>query len=144
MIHNADRLLPEMIAASPQLRQEFAEQFKLKHDPRITPIGKLLRVTSLDEFPQFWNVLKGEMSVVGPRPLVREELPKYGTAIDQVLTTKPGITGLWQISGRNDIPYERRVKIDFYYACRHNFWLDLWIVLKTIALVLLPKHNGAY
>lgn len=144
MVINADEILLKLMETSPQMRQEFEDNFKLKQDPRITRIGRFLRLTSLDEFPQFWNVLKGEMSVVGPRPLVIEELPCYGRHIDKVLTTKPGITGLWQVSGRNDIPYSRRILIDVYYAKFHNFWLDLWIIVKTIGVVIVPKNNGAY
>jgi lipopolysaccharide/colanic/teichoic acid biosynthesis glycosyltransferase len=144
MVPNADEVLLQMMATSPHLRQEFEDNFKLKDDPRITWIGKFLRVTSLDEFPQFWNVLKGDMSVVGPRPLVAEELSKYGHHIDKVLTIRPGITGLWQVSGRNDIPYPRRVQIDVYYVNARNFWLDLWLVVKTIGVVVSPKDNGAY
>ncbi len=144
MVPNADRVLSEMMAQSADLRQEFAENFKLKHDPRITKIGKFLRVTSLDEFPQFINVLKGEMSVVGPRPLVPEEIEKYGNSIDTVLTIRPGITGLWQVSGRNDIPYAQRIRIDVSYVKRRNFWLDLRIVCLTVAVMLMPKNNGAY
>ncbi|MBH8573386.1 sugar transferase [Nostocaceae cyanobacterium CENA369] len=144
MVSNADEVLMQMMETSPQLRQEFESSFKLKQDPRITKIGRFLRITSLDEFPQFWNVLKGDMSVVGPRPLVAEELPKYGEHIDQILTIRPGITGLWQVSGRNDIPYPRRVQIDLHYVKFRNFWLDLWIMLKTIDVVVIPKNNGAY
>lgn len=143
MVNNADEVLLDLMD-SPVLRREFENNFKLKQDPRITKIGRFLRLTSLDEFPQFWNVLKGDMSVVGPRPLVVEELPKYGCAIDQVLTIKPGITGLWQVSGRNDIPYSRRIQIDLYYAKNHSFWLDAWIIIKTIGVVIVPKNNGAY
>ncbi|MEB3219043.1 MAG: sugar transferase [Nostocales cyanobacterium 94392] len=144
MVSNADEILIQMMETSPQFKQEFQNSFKLKQDPRITTIGKFLRITSLDEFPQFWNVLKGDMSVVGPRPLVAEELPKYGCHINQVLTIRPGITGLWQVSGRNDIPYPRRVQIDLYYVKFKSFWLDLWIILKTVAVVVIPKDNGAY
>jgi lipopolysaccharide/colanic/teichoic acid biosynthesis glycosyltransferase len=144
MIPDADRLLDEMMAQSEDMRQEFSENFKLKQDPRITKIGKFLRTTNLDEFPQFINVLKGEMSVVGPRPLVPEEIARYGTKIDRVLTIRPGITGLWQVSGRNDIPYEQRIDIDVSYVKRRNFWLDLRIVFKTILLTVRPKNNGAY
>lgn len=144
MVSNADDILIQMMETSPQFKQEFQNSFKLKQDPRITTIGKFLRITSLDEFPQFWNVLKGDMSVVGPRPLVAEELPKYGCHINQVLTIRPGITGLWQVSGRNDIPYPRRVQIDLYYVKFKSFWLDLWIILKTVAVVVIPKDNGAY
>ncbi|MBE9006555.1 sugar transferase [Fortiea sp. LEGE XX443] len=144
MVSNADEILVQMMETSPQMRQEFESSFKLKHDPRITKIGRFLRITSLDEFPQFWNVLKGDMSVVGPRPLVAEELPKYGNHIEQILTIRPGITGLWQVSGRNDIPYPRRVQIDLHYVKFRNLWLDLWIILKTIDVVIMPKNNGAY
>lgn len=144
MVSNADEILVQMMQTSPQLRQEFESNFKLKHDPRITLIGRFLRITSLDEFPQFWNVLMGDMSVVGPRPLVEEELPKYGCHIEQILTIRPGITGLWQVSGRNDIPYPRRVQIDLHYVKFRTFWLDLWIVLKTVGVVVIPKDNGAY
>ncbi|HBB30315.1 MAG TPA: galactosyl-1-phosphate transferase [Cyanobacteria bacterium UBA8803] len=144
MVENADEMLVDMMASSPDLRQEFEDNFKLKQDPRITAIGQFLRLTSLDEFPQFWNVLKGDMSVVGPRPLVPEELPKYGRYMDKVLTIRPGITGLWQVSGRNDIPYERRVQMDVYYVNFRNFWLDLLLIVKTIGVIIFPKNNGAY
>ncbi|GAC1461231.1 MAG: sugar transferase [Chamaesiphon sp.] len=144
MVKNADEIFVNMMTTSPQMRQEFEDSFKIKSDPRITAIGKFLRLTSLDEFPQFWNVLKGDMSVVGPRPLVPEELSKYGHHIDKVLTIKPGITGLWQVSGRNDIPYNRRIQIDVYSVTFRNFWLDLWIIVRTIGVILAPKNNGAY
>jgi Undecaprenyl-phosphate galactose phosphotransferase WbaP len=144
MVENADDLLLEIMEKSPHLRQEFEDNFKLKKDPRITWIGRFLRMTSLDEFPQFWNVLKGDMSVVGPRPLVEEELPRYGRHINKVLTIRPGLTGLWQVSGRNDIPYPRRVQIDLYYAKEKNLWMDMWIVFKTIGVVIFPNNNGAY
>ncbi|MEM7581141.1 MAG: sugar transferase [Mastigocoleus sp.] len=144
MVNNADRVLEEILEDSPHIRQEFEANFKLKKDPRITRIGHFLRITSLDEFPQFWNVLKGDMSVVGPRPLVAEELHKYGCHIDTILTIRPGITGLWQVSGRNDIPYPKRVQIDMYYVRFRDFWLDLWIILKTIGVMMNTKNNGAY
>ncbi|HEY9633795.1 MAG TPA: sugar transferase [Coleofasciculaceae cyanobacterium] len=144
MVENADDMLIDMMSRSPHLREEFEDNFKLKKDPRITGIGKFLRFTSLDEFPQFWNVLKGDMSVVGPRPLVPEELPKYGHHMDRILTIRPGITGLWQVSGRNDIPYPLRVQMDVYYVNYRNFWLDLWIIVKTIGVIVVPKNNGAY
>jgi lipopolysaccharide/colanic/teichoic acid biosynthesis glycosyltransferase len=144
MIPDADLLLQEMMVQSDSLRQEFFENFKLKQDPRITKIGKFLRVTNLDEFPQFINVLKGEMSVVGPRPLVPEELERYGKDIDRVLTIRPGITGLWQVSGRNDLSYDQRIQIDVHYVNNHSFWLDLQIVVKTILLTIMTKDNGAY
>lgn len=144
MIVNADQVLQEMMEKDPHVWQEFQTNFKLKNDPRITWIGRFLRLTSLDEFPQFWNVLKGDMSVVGPRPLVPEELVMYGRHMDKILTIRPGITGLWQVSGRNDIPYEKRVKIDVYYVNSRNFWIDLWIAIRTIGVVFFPNNNGAY
>ncbi|MTF38246.1 sugar transferase [Cyanobacterium aponinum] len=144
MVVNADQVLEKMLAECPEKRREFEENFKLKEDPRIIWIGKFLRLTSLDEFPQFWNVLMGDMSVVGPRPLVPDELHKYGSKMERVLTVKPGITGLWQVSGRNDIPYPQRVLIDVYYVNHHNWLLDLWIIIKTIGVVLFPQNNGAY
>ncbi len=144
MVNNADQLLDELLQTSPHLQEEFDSCFKLRSDPRITWIGRFLRVTSLDEFPQFWNVLMGDMSVVGPRPLVPEELPRYGEHMDQVLQIRPGITGLWQVSGRNDIPYPQRVRMDAYYVKNRSFWLDLIVVTRTIGVVLFPKNNGAY
>jgi lipopolysaccharide/colanic/teichoic acid biosynthesis glycosyltransferase len=144
MVENADEVLLDMMETSPRLRQEFQDNFKLRRDPRITQIGRFLRITSLDEFPQFLNVLKGDMSVVGPRPLVVEELPKYGKSMDRVLTSRPGLTGLWQVSGRNNIPYPKRVQIDVYYVNYRSFWMDLRIITKTIGVVLFPKDNGAY
>ncbi|MFB8790262.1 MAG: sugar transferase [Potamolinea sp.] len=144
MVEDADSKLLDLINTSPALREEFEDNFKLKKDPRITRIGKFLRLTSLDEFPQFWNVLMGDMSVVGPRPLVPEELPKYGRHMDKVLTIRPGITGLWQVSGRNDIPYNQRVQIDVYYVNFRNLWMDLWLIIRTIGVIISPKNNGAY
>lgn len=144
MVSNADEMLVEMMENSPEMRQEFEADFKLRHDPRVTAIGKFLRYTSLDEFPQFWNVLMGDMSVVGPRPLVPEELAKYGHHIEKVLTIRPGITGLWQVSGRNDIPYHRRIQIDVYYVNCRNWWLDLFIAIKTVGVIIFPRNNGAY
>ncbi|GFE70429.1 sugar transferase [Chroococcus sp. FPU101] len=144
MVQNADEVLENLMESSPQLRDEFERTFKLKDDPRITWIGHFLRLTSLDEFPQFWNVLIGDMSVVGPRPLVPEELHKYGYRIDKILTIRPGLTGLWQVSGRNDIPYPLRVQIDVYYVNARNWLLDIWIIVKTIFVVVFPRNNGAY
>lgn len=144
MVRNADEVLLELMETSPCLRREFQSDFKLRCDPRVTWIGKFLRITSLDEFPQFLNVLKGDMSVVGPRPVVVEELARYGQHVDRVLSIRPGLTGLWQVSGRNDIPYPRRVQIDLYYISFRNFLMDLRIIFKTIGIVVFPKDNGAY
>ena len=144
MINGADQALEKHLNSCPISRAEYEAFFKLKQDPRITKIGKILRATSLDELPQFWNVLVGDMSVVGPRPLVQEELVKYGTAIDRVLSVRPGIAGLWQVSGRNDIPYAKRVIMDASYVRRMSFGLDIWLIFKTILVVIFPKGNGAY
>ncbi|WP_421656635.1 sugar transferase [Leptothermofonsia sp. ETS-13] len=144
MVQNADEVLSEIMETSPRLRREFQTNFKLRRDPRVTWIGRFLRITSLDEFPQFLNVLKGDMSVVGPRPVVLEELERYGKHADRVFSIRPGITGLWQVSGRNDIPYPRRVQIDVYYVNFRSFVMDLWIIFKTIGVVIFPKDNGAY
>jgi lipopolysaccharide/colanic/teichoic acid biosynthesis glycosyltransferase len=144
MVNNADQVLESLIANCPEMRQEFEDNFKLKEDPRITWIGKILRLTSLDEFPQFWNVLMGDMSVVGPRPLVPEEIHKYGNKMAKILTIRPGITGLWQVSGRNNIPYPQRVNMDVYYVNYRNWLLDLWVVVKTFGVIIFPRNNGAY
>jgi lipopolysaccharide/colanic/teichoic acid biosynthesis glycosyltransferase len=144
MVADADRQIAGLLAESPERQAEFEANFKLKQDPRITAVGQFLRVTSLDEFPQFWNVLMGDMSVVGPRPLVPEELSRYGLAIEKVLTIRPGITGLWQVSGRNDIPYPQRVRMDNFYAGSRNLALDMVIIVRTIGVILFPKNNGAY
>ena len=144
MVTNADQILISLMDESPQLREEFENNAKLRRDPRVTKVGKFLRLTSLDEFPQFWNVLMGDMSVVGPRPLVPDELERYGSSIDRVLTIRPGITGLWQVSGRNDIPYPKRVKMDAYYASTYNLFTDIWIIFKTVSIVVFPHNNGAY
>ena len=112
---------------------------------RVLPgIGHLLRRLSLDELPQFLNVLQGQMSVVGPRPIVWDELGRYGTAMDEVLSVRPGLTGLWQVSGRNNLSYGKRVWLDVHYVRHRSFWLDLRIVLRTVGVVLLPMDRGAY
>jgi lipopolysaccharide/colanic/teichoic acid biosynthesis glycosyltransferase len=144
MVSNADEVMAHLLASDPDLRQEFEATFKLKCDPRITPIGRFLRLTSLDEFPQFWNVLMGDMSMVGPRPMVPEEIHRYGESLEKVLSIRPGLTGLWQVSGRNDIPYAQRIRIDTYYTHYRSFWMDLKIVVRTFGVVLFPKNNGAY
>jgi lipopolysaccharide/colanic/teichoic acid biosynthesis glycosyltransferase len=144
MRKDADRVLASVLASNPALKQEFERDFKLKNDPRITPIGKFLRRSSLDELPQFINVLKGQMSVVGPRPIVWDELERYGRAMDEVLAVRPGLTGLWQVSGRNNLSYETRVRLDLRYARSRNVWLDLRIILRTVGVILLPMDRGAY
>ena len=122
--------------------KEWQENWKLRHDQRITPVGKWLRRFSLDELPQFWNVVNGTMNLVGPRPIVPKEEFKYGRYTEELHSVKPGITGLWQVSGRNDLTYRRRVAINLYYV-RHRSWkLDCWIIFKTVWTVLNGK--GAY
>jgi undecaprenyl-phosphate galactose phosphotransferase len=143
MAPNADALLKELLERDPEAKAEWARDFKLKEDPRITPIGKFLRRTSLDELPQLWNVLKGDMSLVGPRPVVDAELERYGNQVDYYLEAKPGITGLWQISGRNDVTYETRVYLDAWYVKNWSLYNDIVILLRTVKVVLGSK-NGAY
>jgi undecaprenyl-phosphate galactose phosphotransferase len=142
MVPNADRVLEEVLHSNAELRAEWILHHKLKDDPRITRIGYLLRKTSLDELPQLWNVLRGEMSLVGPRPIVEEEIFKYGRAIRHYLAVKPGITGLWQVEGRNDTSYRRRVALDRIYAARSCVGLDLRILVQTIGVVV--GRRGAY
>ena len=142
MVLNADEILEELLARNPQARTEWERDFKIKNDPRITPIGAFLRETSLDELPQLWNVLKGEMSLVGPRPIIEAEVDRYGDQIDYYLEAPPGMTGLWQISGRNDTGYEERVALDSWYARNWSLWYDLVIMLKTIRVVI--NRDGAY
>ena len=144
MRRDADRILSRLLAESPDLQEEFRNDFKLRNDPRITRIGRFLRRSSLDELPQFVNVLRGEMSVVGPRPIVRQELPRYGDRMEEVLAVRPGLTGLWQVSGRNNLSYDERVALDLRYARHRGFWLDLQIIVRTIGVILDPRDRGAY
>ena len=144
MYPDADRRLKEILEKDPKAREEWERTFKLKNDPRVTPIGKFLRKTSLDELPQFFNVLKGDMSIVGPRPVVEEELKKYYREKAEIYkSVKPGITGYWQVEGRSDVEdYEERVRMDEWYVKNQSFWLDIKIILKTIKVMLTGK--GAY
>ena len=141
---DADAVLARVLESDPSLRAEFERDFKLKRDPRITPVGRFLRRSSLDELPQFLNVLFGEMSVVGPRPIVDQELGRYGAYMDEVASVRPGLTGLWQVSGRNNLSYKKRVKLDLAYARGRSFSLDLAIILRTFGVLLLPMDRGAY
>jgi len=142
MVTNADEVLHTYLKDNPSLEKEWLENHKLKNDPRLTKVGKFLRKTSLDELPQLYNVFAGSMSLVGPRPIVPAEIQKYGHVYKEYCLVKPGITGLWQISGRNDTSYDDRVRLDHYYVCNWSVWLDLWILLRTIPVVL--KGSGAY
>jgi lipopolysaccharide/colanic/teichoic acid biosynthesis glycosyltransferase len=126
----------------PSQKAEWEEYHKLKNDPRVTRVGQFLRKTSLDELPQLLNVLKGEMSLVGPRPIVEGEIKFYGDSYRSYTQVKPGMTGLWQISGRNNTSFEYRVSLDEYYVRHWSIWLDFFILLKTIYAVLF--RHGAY
>jgi len=142
MVSNAQEVLQELLENDPEAKRQWDLDFKLKDDPRITKIGGFLRKTSLDELPQLFNVLKGEMSLVGPRPIVEEEIERYGNKAKYFFKVTPGITGLWQVSGRNDIDYEERVMLDEYYAKNWSLWLDIEIIIRTFGAVL--KKDGAY
>ena len=142
MVNNSDEVLERILATDENARLEWEKDFKLKDDPRITPIGRWLRARSLDELPQLWNVLKGEMSLVGPRPIVKEELPYYQDDVDYYLMAKPGMTGLWQVSGRNNVSYDTRVYFDTWYAKNWSLWNDIVILFKTFKVVW--KKIGAY
>ena len=141
---DADDVLSNLLVNSASMRAEFERDFKLRKDPRITPIGRFLRRSSLDELPQFLNVLRGEMSVVGPRPIVDKELERYGKFMDEIAAVRPGLTGLWQVSGRNNLSYAQRVRLDLAYARGRSFLLDLAIILRTFGVLLLPMDRGAY
>ncbi len=143
MYVDADRRLKEILESDPLARKEWERNFKLKNDPRVTKIGKFLRKTSLDELPQIFNVLLGQMSFVGPRPVVKDEIEKYyRDKAEFYFRVKPGITGLWQVSGRSDTDYDFRVKLDVWYVLNWSFWLDIILIIKTIKCVI--KGEGAY
>ena len=142
MVRNADEVLLRYLDQNPDLCEEWEQDHKLKNDPRLTPIGRILRKTSLDELPQFWNLLCGEMSLVGPRPIVDAETLKYGSTYDLYGRVPPGITGLWQVSGRNNTTYDERVAFDEYYVRNWSPWLDLYILVRTVRTVI--AREGAY
>ena len=142
MVPNAEQLLQNLLQHNAQLKAQWDKEHKLKDDPRISRMGDFLRRTSLDELPQLFNVLKSEMSLVGPRPIVQDELQKYGLEKSYYLMVRPGMTGLWQVSGRNDVDYETRVYLDAWYVKNWSLWYDLAILVKTIKVVF--GRNGAY
>ncbi|WP_425058560.1 UDP-glucose:undecaprenyl-phosphate glucose-1-phosphate transferase [Sporomusa carbonis] len=142
MVVNAAEVLEQYLTSNPDARQEWEENFKLKNDPRVTRIGKWLRKTSLDELPQIINVLRGEMSLVGPRPIIEQEIGKYGEFINDYYLVRPGITGYWQVSGRSDVDYDERVQMDSWYVRSWSVWLDLVILARTVKIVFSCK--GAY
>lgn len=142
MVVNSKEVLEELLANDLEAKAEWDATFKLKNDPRITKIGQFLRRTSLDELPQLFNVLKGEMSLVGPRPIITAELERYNEEVAYYLLSKPGMTGLWQVSGRSDVDYDTRVYLDAWYVKNWSMWNDIAILFKTIGVVL--KKDGAY
>jgi len=142
MVPNAEAVLSDLLASNPEMKAEWELDHKLRNDPRITAIGGFLRKTSLDELPQLFNVLKGDMSLIGPRPIVTSELAKYRRSIRWYNAVRPGMTGLWQVSGRNDTDYNRRVALDAYYVRNQSFMMDVSILVKTVRVVLF--RHGAY
>ena len=142
MIPNAQEALEKYLKENPAARKEWEENFKLEHDPRVTKLGAFLRKTSLDELPQLWNVIKGDMSLVGPRPIVTKEIERYGENFREYSMVLPGITGMWQASGRSDTTYEERVEMDTWYVRNWSVWIDLMYLFKTVKAVFCGK--GAY
>ncbi|MBO6204212.1 MAG: undecaprenyl-phosphate galactose phosphotransferase WbaP, partial [Selenomonas sp.] len=142
MVPNAQEILQDYLAKNPEARKEWEESFKLTNDPRVTKLGGFLRKTSLDELPQLWNVIRGDMSLVGPRPIVKKEIERYGEYFREYAMVLPGITGMWQASGRSDTTYEERVAMDTWYVRNWSVWLDIMYLAKTFTAVLFGK--GAY
>jgi len=142
MVCNANEVLARLLETDAEARAEWQRDFKLRHDPRVTRIGRFLRGTSLDELPQLFNVLLGHMSLVGPRPIVADEIGRYGAAFHDYARCRPGITGVWQVSGRNHVDYRERVRLDQDYARHWSLAHDCRILLKTPVAVL--KKDGAY
>jgi Undecaprenyl-phosphate galactose phosphotransferase WbaP len=142
MVHNASQTLERTLASDPELRAEWLANHKLRRDPRITKIGRILRRTSLDELPQIWNVLRGEMSLVGPRPIVGAEIARYKEAYSRYIKTTPGVTGLWQVSGRSRTTYAERVAFDSFYVRNWSVWLDIYLLARTVSVIF--TGDGAY
>jgi len=142
MCVDSAQVLEDYLAANPEARKEWRETHKLKRDPRVTRVGFFLRRMSLDEVPQFWNVLQGSMSLVGPRPIVAAEVEKYGEYFEEYCKVKPGLTGLWQVSGRNEVSYEERVQLDCRYVRSWSLLGDAKIMSRTLSSVV--NHDGAY
>jgi Undecaprenyl-phosphate galactose phosphotransferase WbaP len=142
MVMDGDRVLDTLFQTHPEYRKQWELDQKLRDDPRVTAIGKLLRHFSLDELPQLLNVMAGQMSLVGPRPILMAEIEKYGSSYDIYTRVRPGITGLWQVSGRNNTTYEERLRFVEYYVRNWSVWLDLYILVRTVGVVL--RGDGAY
>jgi lipopolysaccharide/colanic/teichoic acid biosynthesis glycosyltransferase len=142
MVENADMVLEQFLRDNPEARAEWETCQKLRNDPRITPLGQFLRSTSMDELPQLFNILIGDMSIVGPRPIIQSEIARYGVNFSDYAAGRPGLTGLWQVSGRSDCTYPERVALDCQYVREWDFWLDLRIIAKTFNTVL--TRRGSY
>jgi lipopolysaccharide/colanic/teichoic acid biosynthesis glycosyltransferase len=142
MVVNAEATLARHFEKNPAARQEWEATQKLRDDPRVTPLGRFLRATSLDELPQLFNVLAGDMSLVGPRPIVRGEIIRYGTYFEDYASARPGLTGLWQVSGRSDVDYDKRVALDRSYVMGWSLSGDLMILLRTVKVVF--SRVGSY
>lgn len=142
MVADSDAVLARHLAENPTARREWEDSHKLRHDPRVTPLGRFLRETSLDELPQLINVIRGEMSLVGPRPIVSSEVPRYASNINAYYSVRPGVTGLWQVSGRSDLGYARRVSLDSQYVSEWSIWGDVRILMKTVWVVF--TRSGSY
>ncbi|MFC2479001.1 MAG: divergent polysaccharide deacetylase family protein, partial [Treponema socranskii subsp. buccale] len=138
----ADKKLDAILAHNPEMQKQWERDRKLVDDPRVTAVGKFIRKTSIDELPQFLNILTGEMSFIGPRPVTQGELIKYGEQADYILSVTPGLSGMWQTSGRSDTEYEERITLDTYYIQNWSIWLDIWLIIKTVWVVF--KRKGAY
>ena len=138
---DAEQVLQGLIRSDPEVLREWRENHKLRDDPRVTKFGEFLRKSSADELPQLWNVLKGDMSLVGPRPVVEDELERYGNKAGAYLSVRPGMTGLWQIMGRSNVKYSRRVSLDTWYVRKQNVFFDAYILIRTAVVVL--KRVGA-
>jgi exopolysaccharide production protein ExoY len=141
MTRNADAVLSDLLARDADARAEWQRDRKLRRDPRILRVGHLLRRTSLDELPQLFNVLRGEMHLVGPRPVMVQEIPRYGKQMSRYFSVKPGMTGLWQVSGRNNLSYAQRVRLDARYVETRSLWRDLSILVRTVQ-VLVTRHGA--
>lgn len=139
MVMHADEKLWEYLNQNPEAKEEFCKYKKLKHDPRVTKLGKFLRQTSLDEFPQFINVLKGDMSLVGPRPYLHREKEDMGERYHKIIQVKPGLTGYWQVNGRSDVDFEERVRMDVTYIQERSLWLDFKLLVKTVRKVFTKR-----
>ncbi len=144
MYHGADEILNDLLRTDPAVRAEYETSYKLKQDPRVTAVGRWIRKLNLDELPQLVNVLRGDMSLVGPRPISKAEQDEYQAVLDTLLRVKPGLTGLWQVSGRNNLSLDQRTMLEVEYATTRTLPGDIKICLKTAAQMVRPANNGAY